>query len=315
MEDTNLAQAVEAANASSFYDTNIKFLLADKQILARILKYAISEFKDMATEEIMSSIGEDVEIGTRPLDAGLSNLGRVSTSNTEDTIPGEGKIFFDIRFSAYHKEEEMKFLINLEAQRSSDPGKLGYHLENRIIFYLARMISAQKQTEFYHSEYDNLKKVRSIWLCLDNSADGDSIEEIRLDRNTVFGSRKTPYDVDLMRGIIINVRNGKYIKESQNVLISMLEKLLSEMSVEEKKRILTEEYGMIMTTELEERMQTMCNWSEAIWEQGIEKGIGKERINAIERMIQAGATKEQILSFGYTEKEFAEVENILYTNV
>lgn len=231
MEDTNLAQAVEAANASSFYDTNIKFLLADKQILARILKYAISEFKDMATEEIMSSIGEDVEIGTRPLDAGLSNLGRVSTSNTEDTIPGEGKIFFDIRFSAYHKEEKMKFLINLEAQRSSDPGKLGYHLENRIIFYLARMISAQKQTEFYHSEYDNLKKVRSIWLCLDNSADGDSIEEIRLDRNTVFGSRKTPYDVDLMRGIIINVRNGKYIKESQNVLISMLEKLLSEMSV------------------------------------------------------------------------------------
>ena len=315
MEDTNLAQAVEAANASSFYDTNIKFLLADKQILARILKYAISEFKDMATEEIMSSIGEDVEIGTRPLDAGLSNLGRVSTSNTEDTIPGEGKIFFDIRFSAYHKEEKMKFLINLEAQRSSDPGKLGYHLENRIIFYLARMISAQKQTEFFHSEYDNLKKVRSIWLCLDNSADGDSIEEIRLDRNTVFGSRKTPYDVDLMRGIIINVRNGKYIKESQNVLISMLEKLLSEMSVEEKKRILTEEYGMIMTTELEGRMQTMCNWSEAIWEQGIEKGIGKERINAIERMIQAGATKEQILSFGYTEKEFAEVENILYTNV
>lgn len=315
MEDTNLAQAVEAANASSFYDTNIKFLLADKQILARILKYAISEFKDMATEEIMSSIGEDVEIGTRPLDAGLSNLGRVSTSNTEDTIPGEGKIFFDIRFSAYHKEEKMKFLINLEAQRSSDPGKLGYHLENRIIFYLARMISAQKQTEFYHSEYDNLKKVRSIWLCLDNSADGDSIEEIRLDRNTVFGSRKTPYDVDPMRGIIINVRNGKYIKESQNVLISMLEKLLSEMSVEEKKRILTEEYGMIMTTELEGRMQTMCNWSEAIWEQGIEKGIGKERINAIERMIQAGATKEQILSFGYTEKEFAEVENILYTNV
>jgi len=315
VEDTNLAQAVEAANASSFYDTNIKFLLADKQILARILKYAISEFKDMATEEIMSSIGEDVEIGTRPLDAGLSNLGRVSTSNTEDTIPGEGKIFFDIRFSAYHKEEKMKFLINLEAQRSSDPGKLGYHLENRIIFYLARMISAQKQTEFYHSEYDNLKKVRSIWLCLDNSADGDSIEEIRLDRNTVFGSRKTPYDVDLMRGIIINVRNGKYIKESQNVLISMLEKLLSEMNVEEKKRILTEEYGMIMTTELEGRMQTMCNWSEAIWEQGIEKGIGKERINAIERMIQAGATKEQILSFGYTEKEFAEVENILYTNV
>ncbi len=310
MADTNLAQAVEAANVSSSYDTNIKFLLADKQILARILKYAISEFKDMAIEDIMVSIGEDIEIETRQLDAGLSNLGRVNTANTEDNIPGEGKIVFDIRFTAYHIETEMKFLINLEAQRSSDPAKLGYHLENRILFYLARMISAQKQTEFFHSDYDNLKKVRSIWLCLSSNEDGDSIEEISLNRNTVFGSKKNKYDIDLMRGIIINVRIGKNIKDSQNTLISMLEKLLSEISVEEKKRILTEEFGMIMTTELEGRMQTMCNWSEAI----LERGMEKERLNAIERMIQAGATKEQILSFGYTEKEFTEVESALCAN-
>lgn len=310
MADTNLAQAVEAANASSSYDTNIKFLLADKQILARILKYAVSEFKDMAIEDIMVSIREDIEIETRPLDAGLSNLGRVNTDNTEDNIPGEGKIVFDIRFTAYHIETEMKFLINLEAQRSSDPAKLGYHLENRIIFYLARMISAQKQTEFFHSDYDNLKKVRSIWLCLSNSEDGDSIEEISLKRNTVFGSKKNKYDMDLMRGIIINVRSGKNIKASQNTLISMLEKLLSELSVEEKKRILTEEFGMIMTTELEGRMQDMCNWSEAI----LERGMETERLNAIERMIQAGFTKEQIMSCGYTEKEFTEAENVLCAN-
>lgn len=217
MADTYLAQAVEVANAASSYDTNIKFLLADKQILARILKYAVSEFKDMTIEDIITSIGEDIEIETRPLDAGLSNMGRVNASSTEDNIPGEGKIVFDIRFTAYHKEAEMKFLINLEAQRSSDPGKLGYHLENRIIFYLARMISAQKQTEFYHSDYDSLKKVRSIWLCLNNSEDGDAIEEISLDRKTVFGNKVNPYDIDLMRGIIINVRSGKAIKDSQNI--------------------------------------------------------------------------------------------------
>ena len=238
MADTNLAQAVEAANDASAYDTNIKFLLADKQILARILKYAVQEFKDMAIEDIMASIGEDIEVGTKPLDAGLSNMGRINASGTEDNIPGEGKIFFDIRFTAYHKEAEMKFLINLEAQRTSDPGKLGYHLENRIIFYLARMISAQKQTEFYHSDYDNLKKVRSIWLCLDSKEDGESIEEINLSRNTVFGNKANPYDIDLMQGIIINIRGGETVKDSQNTLISMLEKLISKTSVEEKKRIL-----------------------------------------------------------------------------
>ena len=314
MADTNLAQAVEATHDSSAYDTNIKFLLADKQILSRILKYAVQEFKDMPIEDIMASIGADIEIGTKPLDAGLSNMGRINASSTEDNIPGERKIFFDIRFTAYHKETEMKFLINLEAQRSSDPSKLGYHLENRIIFYLARMISAQKQAEVYHSDYDSLKKVRSIWLCLNKHEDGDSIEEIYLDRNTVYGNKRDPYDIDLMRGIIINVRNGETVKDSQNVLISMLEKLLSKSSVEEKKRILTEKYGMIMTTELEGRMQTMCNWSEAIKEVSFEEGVKKERLNAIERMIQANLTKAQIISCGYTEEEFTEAERLLCAN-
>ena len=308
MEGTNLAQAVEVAKDAASYDANVKFLLADKQVLARILKYALKDFQDMGLEDIMSSIGESVEVGTKPIDAGLSNLGRVSESNTEDNIPGEGKIFYDIRFSAYKKQEEIKILINIEAQKSSDPHKLGYHLENRIIFYLARMVSAQKQTEFYHSDYDSLKRVRSIWICMDNGEEGDSIEEISLGRSTVFGKAPKPYQVDLMQGIIINLRSGKHLKNSQNILVSMLEKLLSQMDIEEKKRILAEDFGMVMTAELEGRMETMCNLSEIIVEMGIEKGIEKgieqERVNAIGRMITAGATKEQIFSYGYTDEEF-----------
>ena len=143
---TNLSQTVDATNdTNSAYDTNVKYLLADKQILSRILKYTVDEFRDMDIEDIIGCIGDDIEIGTRPVDAGLSNLGRVKGTLTEDNVPGEGMIFYDIRFTAYCRKNEMKILINIEAQRSSDSAKLGYHLENRIIFYLARMISAQKQ--------------------------------------------------------------------------------------------------------------------------------------------------------------------------
>ena len=318
MIETNLAQTVSATNDSgSAYDTNVKYLLSDKQILSRILKYTIEEFQEMDIEDIMGCIGDDIEIGTRPVDAGLSNLGRVRETVTEDNIPGEGIIYYDIRFTAYIEEAEIKILINLEAQRSSDHSKLGYHLENRIIFYLARMISAQKQTEFFHSDFDNLKKVRSIWICMDNDETEDSIEEIGLDRKMVFGNKKNPYHTDLMKGIIVNIRNGendKYsdsIKKSQNVLISMLEELLSEKDAVEKKRVLADEYGMIMTAELEGRIQIMCNLSENIEE----RGIRRERLNAIKRMIKANASKEQIISFGYTEEEYKKAESALYANV
>ena len=329
MIETNLAQTVNATNDSgSVYDTNVKYLLSDKQILSRVLKYTVDEFQEMDIKDIPGCIGDDIEIGARPVDAGLSNLGRVKGTVTEDNIPGEGIIYYDIRFTAYPKKKEMKILINIEAQKSTDSGKLGYHLENRVLFYLARMISAQKQTEFFHSDFDNLKKVRSIWICMDSEEKEDSIEEIGFDRKTVFGNRRNSYHTDLMKGIIVNIRGeaesspGKAIKKSQNVLIAMLEELVSRKDASEKKRILEEEYGMTMTTELERRIQIMCNWSESIIERErraakIEAKIeaGKEaRKEALERMIRVNITKEQILSMGYTEAEYKEAESALYTN-
>lgn len=49
----------------------------------------------------------------------------------------------------------------------------------------------------------------------------------------------------------------------------------------------------------------MCNLSQNI--------VEEERKRAIKRMINANATKEQILSYGYTEEE--SVENDLFANV
>ena len=340
MIETNLAQTVNATNDSgSVYDTNVKYLLADKQILSRILKYTVEEFQEMDIEDILGCIGDDIEIGARPVDAGLSNLGRVKGTVTEDNIPGEGIIYYDIRFTVYLKEKEMKILINIEAQKSTDSGKLGYHLENRIIFYLARMISAQKQTEFFHSDFDNLKKVRSIWICMDSEETEDSIEEICFDRKTVYGNKRNSYHTDLMKGIIVNIRSGvdssgKAVKKSQNVLIAMLEELVSRKDASEKKRILADEYGMTMSAELERRIQIMCNWSESIIERARKEAriearkeariearkearieARKEaRIEALEKMIRVNITREQILSMGYTETEYEKAESALYAN-
>lgn len=49
----------------------------------------------------------------------------------------------------------------------------------------------------------------------------------------------------------------------------------------------------------------MCNCSESIREQ--------ERIDVIEKMVKANATKGQIISYGFTD-EYAEAENIMRTD-
>ena len=195
---------------------------------------------------------------------------------------------------------------------------MGYHLGNRIVFYLARMISAQKLTEFYHSDYDNLKKVRSIWICMDGD-DEAFIEEISLDNKRILGDKPMLVGADLMKAVIVHIRGQVGKSDSKNPLIFMLEILFSELSVQEKKHILSEECGFIMTVELEGRIQDMCNISEVIIErcmergmkQGMERGIEQERINAIGRMMKAGATNVQMLSYGYTENELAKAESKL----
>ena len=155
-------------------------------------------------------------------------------------------------------------------------------------------------------------------------------EETQKIRNRVYGKNNKP--VDLIKEIIINIRKEERVKESKNVLIGMLEVLLSPMETEEKKQRLTQKYERVITKELEGRLETMCNLSRNIIdsalekgiaegmergiEEGIEKGIKKERLNAIGRMLKAEETKEKILSYGYTEEEFLRLdrESVLIQN-
>ena len=159
---------------------------------------------------------------------------------------------------------------------------------------------------------------------MDSEETEDSIEEISFDRKTVFGNKRNSYHTDLMKGIIVNIRSGadsssaKAVKKSQNVLIAMLEELVSKKDASEKKRILADEYGLKMTAELERRIQIMCNWSESIRERermdARKEARIEARIEALEKMIRVNITREQILSMGYTEEEYEKAESVLYAN-
>lgn len=65
----------------------------------------------------------------------------------------------------------------------------------------------------------------------------------------------------------------------------MLSTLLSaDIKPDEKKQVLENEYGIAMSVELEEEVNSMCNLSEAIEERGVEQG----KIIATYDFIQSG---------------------------
>ena len=296
--ETNIAQAVDITYERARYDESVKELLADKQILARILKYTLDEFKDTDIKTIIANIDEP-EVSKIRLEPGHSNTDKIKKCSEEDNVPGEGKIFFDIRFSVYCGEELIKVLINIEAQKSSKVSKLGYHLDNRIIYYLGRMISSQKEVEFTKSDYDNLKAVRSIWICMDAGDDEDSIIRMNLMQESIFGSSMNLPNIDKVQGVIIRLRSNENSRESKNVLIAMLEELLRKEEASIKKKHLSERYGLEMATDTAEKVNVMCNLSEVVLEKGIEKGIetGIEKgiDSTIENMLTSGSfTDEQI---------------------
>ena len=79
----------------------------------------------------------------------------------------------------------------------------------RAVYYAARLISSQKETEFKNDDYNKLKKIFSIWVCMDvQNYRVDSIQEYRLTEKIVHGNFHDDLNnYDLMTIIILNGEN------------------------------------------------------------------------------------------------------------
>lgn len=68
------------------------------------------------------------------------------------------------------------------------------------------MISEQKGTEFVNSNYDDLKSVYTIWICMDTKKSEDSIIEFGMKSSPIYGKIKKIPQIDKLNGALINVR-------------------------------------------------------------------------------------------------------------
>ncbi len=71
--DTEIKNAVNAADEDAQYDQKAKRLLGNKIILAHILLKTIDEFKGMVPEDVVSYIEGEPFISVVPVEQGLTN--------------------------------------------------------------------------------------------------------------------------------------------------------------------------------------------------------------------------------------------------
>ena len=313
MSKTQLAHGIDITETKSMYDTTAKYLVSNKQVLARIMKFSIPEYKGCSIEEIINYIEGTPEVETHGV---LPKNEKIGGMDTSSKIPEEGEFSFDIKFNALTpQKEKIKIIINIELQKDYYPG---YHFCSRGIFYCSRMISEQVYTEFVPDNYDDIKKVYSIWLCMEPPKKyANTITEYSMEEKNIFGEFTGIENYDLLSVLIIRLCTDENV-DCENQLINMLNVLLStKLKAEQKKEILEKEHQMKMETEMEGDARNMCNLSDLIVERTTkevtEEVTAKETVLSVTNLMEnlQLSLEKACEALGKTAEDFQAAKQVL----
>ena len=296
---TEIAKDIERADVMIQYDAQCKKVLSNKYILSWIMQAVIEEYENLSRDFIRRCIENEPEIRTFYVepkkDIKEENLlkntkAKIEGLNTEDKDAIEGEITYDIRFAAFVPRDmgRMKILVNVEAQKNFYPG---YPIVSRGVYYDARMISSQNGVEFEVPNYGDIKKVYSIWICVNAPKHvGNALTIYNIQKVDVEGyapELKENYDKMSVAMVYLNQKAPR-----NRGFFDMMNTLLSpELDVETKKSILRNEYQIPMEREVVKEVSFMCNLSEWVLETGIEK----ERRNMIENLLRENMSDQLIM--------------------
>ena len=276
--NTEIANAVNAAGDKAQYDTRVKRLLAQKSILAHILVKTVDEFKGMKPEDVVKYIEGEPSISVVPVELGLANMEKTDATgqrivglNTENAEINEGLVRFDIIFYVRmpsivgRKNGLSQIIVNIEAQKD-EPTE--YKILNRAIFYVSRLISSQKERDFVNTNYDDIKQVFSIWICM--NMDDNSLSHIHLTKDEMLKPCNWKGNLDLLNIVLIGITNEIPEHDEKYEMHRLIGALLSsELKEQEKLDIIEHEYNIPISQEFREDVSIMCNLSQGIEDKAI----------------------------------------------
>ena len=268
----------------------------------------VDEFKGMKPEDVVKYIEGEPSISVVPVEPGLANMEKTDAAgqrivglNTENAEINEGLVRFDIIFYVRMKNGLSQIIVNIEAQKD-EPTE--YKILNRAIFYVSRLISSQKERDFVNTNYDDIKQVFSIWICM--NMDDNSLSHIHLTKDEMLKPCNWKGNLDLLNIVLIGITNEIPEHDEKYEMHRLIGTLLSgELKEQEKLDIIEHEYNIPISQEFREDVRIMCNLSTGIEERATEKTSEKFILN----MYKKGYTLDQIADVAETGVD--EVEAII----
>ena len=282
-----IENSVDSVKFLAYNDIETESLL--RNLRSVILVKTVDEFKGMKPEDVVKYIEGEPSISVVPVEPGLANMEKTDAAgqrivglNTENAEINEGLVRFDIIFYVRMKNGLSQIIVNIEAQKD-EPTE--YKILNRAIFYVSRLISSQKERDFVNTNYDDIKQVFSIWICM--NMDDNSLSHIHLTKDEMLKPCNWKGNLDLLNIVLIGITNEIPEHDEKYEMHRLIGALLSsELKEQEKLDIIEHEYNIPISQEFREDVSIMCNLS-----QGIEdKAIAKIVMN----MYKIGYTPNQI---------------------
>lgn len=219
---------------NKIYDTNSKKLLLNKEIAWYVMKELIPEYKNSTKEEILRCI-EDGDIKKKYIEG----------INTEDISDENTKIVYDVLFTAKlpNSTQKIGLYINFEAQNNLNTG---YPILKRAIYYASRLLTHQVAKNGHINRYNHLKKVYSIWICIDPPKyKGNSINVYSIRENNIIGNFKDDSsNYELLNVVILYLSKTNTISNINILNLFNLIFLNTEISSYNLSKILRKDYNV-----------------------------------------------------------------------
>ncbi len=206
--------AMQVTSDMEGLDSQSKSLLQYAEVLAVILRDTITEYQGYSWKEIAEFIEVDSITSTMEVSPGRTNT-KIRSDATEYNNLNEKTSLFDLAFRARNpqistEDIQINLHLDVEPQKTYD---VGYPIEKRGVYYLARRLSSQLSLVLRGTDYNLLTKCYSIWICRDDIPEEDqysiSVYEMVNTRNTASNT-VSKENYDLMTLVVIKLGNTVY---------------------------------------------------------------------------------------------------------